>query len=81
MTPYLITEHYGGYVEELGIIFADSARRAITFSTKPFREFRKARNWPLIEDDMGGAALVDPDDGSHCLRADPRYNTEPIPNN
>jgi len=75
VTAYQISEHRGSASRELMMLTADGPVEAIVlaYSLLSAVEFPLAsRGWRAIDDQLGGAAAVDPADADHCLRADPR---------
>jgi hypothetical protein len=77
MIAYNISEHRGRKIKEKWFITAIDPEAALRISTAfPFKPLTHAHEWQFIDDGLGGGALIDPADEDHCIRADPRSESE-----
>jgi len=70
---YLITEHFGDELQQKWLMIANDQEEALRLCCCPqFKTPKGAKNWRFIDDGLGGGAIIDPADETHCMRADPR---------
>ena len=74
MMYYRVSEHFGRRIRKQLVVVAEHPNDAVLFAAgPPFLVPQGADGYNYIDDELGGGALVDPDDPEHVLRADPIY--------